>query len=60
VHQGDRHGSKELRRTDPSPVLRNLPEVLSKFMGAASVTIIDPNAPGLLKRLKNKLAKRRS
>jgi cell wall-active antibiotic response 4TMS protein YvqF len=54
-------GAADIVRKAPSTTAPEAPLVRIRgtvFMGAASVRIIDPNAPGFLKRLKKKLAKR--
>lgn len=54
-------GSAEMVRKAPSTMAPEAPLVRitgSVYMGAVEVKVIDPNAPGFLKKLKKRLAKR--
>jgi predicted membrane protein len=55
-------GAADIVRKTPSTTSSEAPLVRIKgtvFLGAASVRVIDPNAPGFLKKLKKKLARRK-
>ena len=55
-------GASEIVRKAPSTTAAEAPHVRitgSVFMGAVEVKIVDPNAPGFLKKLKKRLSRKR-